>query len=94
MPFINYFVEPKNIGDCKIPEKEKNELEYLSNSTLCKIIQQLSSLGEHATSLFLDLIQDSINVNKKSNEVIERIEKLTRKLAIQKIRSIYSLILI
>ena len=93
MPFIKHFIEPINIAECKVPN-EKNEFECLSNSTLSNIIRQLSSIGEHANSLFSELIQDSANMNNRTKVIIEKIENLKRKFVLLNNTGLYNIIVI
>jgi hypothetical protein len=80
MPFTKHVIEPINIAQCPIPNNERNELECLSNLTLANIIRQLSSLGGHADRVFSELIQDAVNIGRRSKTVNDRIENLRVKI--------------
>lgn len=80
MPFTKHVIQPIDIAQCPIPPNEPNELECLSNLTLANVIRQLSSLGAHADRIFSELINDAVNIGKRTTVVKERLNTLADKI--------------
>ena len=81
MPLNFYEVKPSDIAQTSVSlAKETNELECLANATLANLIRQLSSLGQHATSIFTELTRDAQQITTRSQNLHQRIEKLKSKL--------------
>ena len=79
MPFNLLKVEPEHVSQCKLPPKEPDELECLSNLTLANLIRQISCLGENASKIFNELSKDIIRINNRSQALNQRIESLQEK---------------
>lgn len=76
MPLIKRTVSPVNIALTKVAEGTRNELECVTNSSLCSIIRQLSSLSRHAEDMFAELVHDAAVIFDKTNNLQERVGRL------------------
>lgn len=69
------------VSQCPLPAGEPNELECLSNLTLANVIRQLSSLGQHAGRIFDELSKDAVQLNSRTLQMNQRLEKLKVKIS-------------
>lgn len=76
MPLIKRTVSPVNIALTKVVESTRNELEYVTNSSLASIIRQLSSLSKHAEDMFSELVHEATIVFDRANNLQERVGRL------------------
>lgn len=81
MPFTKHIIEPIMVSQCPLPAGEPNELECLSNLTLANVIRQLSSLGQHAGRIFDELSKDAVQLNTRTIQMNQRLEKLQTKIS-------------
>ena len=82
MPFNIYEVQPNNVSRIShILSNEPNELESVANQTLTNLIRQISSLGQHASSIFDKLTKDVIKINNRSQILNQRNENLKGKVS-------------
>lgn len=56
-----------------------NELEFVTNNTLANIIRQLSSLSKYAEDLFGAILNDSIAIVNRTNNLQLKINKMVNK---------------
>ncbi|XP_071955157.1 uncharacterized protein [Antedon mediterranea] len=79
MPFIKRTVEPVNVSDKPVPKCCRNELETVSNFTLCGLIRQLACLADQANSVFDEIGIETKLVFERTNSLILCVEKLKAK---------------
>ncbi|XP_033106030.1 Nance-Horan syndrome protein-like isoform X2 [Anneissia japonica] len=76
MPFVKRTVEPVHLSDKPVPKCCRNELEAVSNFTLCGLIRQLACLADQANSIFDEIGIETKLVFDRTNTLIFRVEKL------------------
>ncbi|XP_063403072.1 actin-binding protein WASF2-like isoform X2 [Mytilus trossulus] len=81
MPFVKRKSDPVRISQVELHKDNniRDELECISNHTLCGIIQQLSNLNHHASDMFDDLFIETLNVVKRSNKLKDKLNEMREK---------------
>uniref|UniRef100_A0A1I7XHG0 Wiskott-Aldrich syndrome protein family member n=1 Tax=Heterorhabditis bacteriophora TaxID=37862 RepID=A0A1I7XHG0_HETBA len=80
MPLTKRAVSPVDVSKGQIPrEVNREELQYVANSTLANLIRQLSSLSKHAEHIFGEIYHDAMKLDHKSNTLQQRIDRLKAK---------------
>ena len=69
MPFSERLVVPVPMSCAPVPVSVTNELECVSNRTLCNAMRQLSSLLKLADDIFADLHQQCGDINKRTDSI-------------------------
>lgn len=80
MPLVKRSIEPQFVSRVVVAQGVRNELEFVSNSTLANVIQQLSSLSKHAQDLFNELHRETSCVFYRNCKLNERIDRLKQKI--------------
>jgi len=80
MPLVKRSIEPQFVSRVVVAPGVRNELEFVSNSTLANVIQQLSSLSKHAQDLFNELHRETSCVFYRNCKLNERIDRLKQKI--------------
>ncbi|KAJ8917170.1 hypothetical protein NQ315_012662 [Exocentrus adspersus] len=87
MPFIQRFVEPRYLSRTQLfdedghPKVADEELQAVSNNTLCNALRQLASLVLAADDIFSELGGQLQGLGKRSTEAKARIQALEEKVA-------------
>ncbi|XP_040571209.1 actin-binding protein WASF2 isoform X1 [Lepeophtheirus salmonis] len=88
MPLYIHQVKPTQLGRLGPESKDANlhvdSLEEMNNRTMVNVIRQLSNLTEIAHEIFLSLESMSDAIQKRTDDVGERLEKLTLSLETMK----------
>ncbi|CAB4066136.1 WASF1 [Lepeophtheirus salmonis] len=88
MPLYIHQVKPTQLGRLGPESKDANlhvdSLEEMNNRTMVNVIRQLSNLTEIAYEIFLSLESMSDAIQKRTDDVGERLEKLTLSLETMK----------
>lgn len=85
MPFVQRFVEPKYLSRTNLFDEDGNprvsddELQAVTNNTLCNALRQLASLVLVADDIFTDLGGQLHSINKRSEAVKVKINVLEEK---------------
>lgn len=81
MPFVKRKSDPVRISQVELHKDNniRDELECISNHTLCGIIQQLSNLNHHASDMFDDLFTETLNVVNRSNKLKDKLNEMREK---------------
>ncbi len=65
-----------NLSRSHVVQGVKNELEYVTNSTLANVIRQLSSLSKHAEDMFTELSLEASKVFHRASQLQDRVKRL------------------
>ncbi|XP_076076427.1 uncharacterized protein LOC143047273 isoform X2 [Mytilus galloprovincialis] len=81
MPFVKRKSDPVRISQVELHKDNniRDELECISNHTLCGIIQQLSNLNHHASDMFDDLFTETLHVVNRSNKLKDKLNEMKEK---------------
>lgn len=77
MPLPRYTIQPTHISRVHMPEKLDNELEYVSNETLCNLMHQMASVASVASEIFEELTTDLVTISARLNRIEERVSNVT-----------------
>ena len=80
MPLIERAIEPITVSRGTVAAGIQNELECVTNYTLSRLIQQLSSLSKHSEDLFGELHQETCRVMIRTQNIHDRVERLKQKI--------------
>ena len=87
MPFIQRHIEPsyvsKIVANLESEEEKKEEIGTLSDVNivvLTNIIQQLSSISEHATSIINNITDECVAINNRTEKITERVQVVAEKI--------------
>lgn len=77
MPLPRYTIQPTHISRVHMPEKLDNELEYVSNETLCNLMHQMASVASVASEIFEELTSDLAAISTRLGRIEERVSSVT-----------------
>jgi|SRR6218665_606239 len=80
MPLVKRTIEPVEISRNHVTSGIKNELDFVTNSTLGNVIRQLSSLSKHVEDIFGELHHESCSLFNRTCQLNERIDRLKIKI--------------
>lgn len=76
MPLSKHTVEPVKISQVHVSDGVNNELEFVSNATMCNVMRQISSIGKLATNMFEELTVDLTKITNRTRKLSDRVDKL------------------
>uniref|UniRef100_A0A3P8WWR9 WASP family member 3a n=1 Tax=Cynoglossus semilaevis TaxID=244447 RepID=A0A3P8WWR9_CYNSE len=79
MPLVKRVIQPRHLCRSAVPEGGSDELEFVANKSLSSIILQLSSLSQHAESVFRELFHEANVFCARANSLQDRIDRLAVK---------------
>ncbi|KAJ8930738.1 hypothetical protein NQ314_016433 [Rhamnusium bicolor] len=85
MPFVQRFVEPKYLSRTNLFDEDGNpkvtveELQAVTNNTLCNALRQLASLVLVANDIFTELGGQLQTINKRSDAIKVKLNVLEEK---------------
>ena len=87
MPFIQRQVKPsflsKTAENAETEEDKREEIGTLSDVNivvLTNIIQQLSSISEHATSIINNITEECVAINNRTEKITERVRAVAEEI--------------
>lgn len=60
-----------------MPDKVENELEYVSNETLCNLMHQMASVANVASEIFDELTSDLASITNRLNRIEARVSSVS-----------------
>ncbi|OON18340.1 hypothetical protein X801_05806 [Opisthorchis viverrini] len=76
MPLPKHTVQPVRISQVSVPADVDNELEFVSNATLCNLMRQLASISQLATNMFEELTSELSNLAERTMRLQNRLVTL------------------
>ncbi|KAM3171422.1 hypothetical protein ACTXT7_016659, partial [Hymenolepis weldensis] len=77
MPLPRYTIQPTHISQVRLPDKIDNELEYVSNETLCNLMHQMASVANVASEIFDELTSDLASITNRLTRIESRVTAVT-----------------
>lgn len=77
MPLPRYTIQPTHISQVRVPDKLDNELEYVSNETLCNLMHQMASVASAASEIFDELTNDLSAISNRLSRIEERVSNVS-----------------
>ena len=77
MPLPRYTIQPTRISQVQMPEKLDNELEFVSNETLCNLMHQMASVASVASEIFDELTTDLAAISNRLGRIEERVTSIS-----------------
>lgn len=77
MPLPKYTIQPSQISLVSMPDKIDNELEFVSNETLCNLMHQMASVVSTASEIFEELANDLSSLSTRIDRIQKRAESIT-----------------
>nr|CDS29571.1 wiskott Aldrich syndrome protein family member [Hymenolepis microstoma] len=77
MPLPRYTIQPTRISQVCMPNKIDNELEYVSNETLCNLMHQMASVANVASEIFEELASDLASITNRLSRIEYRVTAVT-----------------